>query len=83
IALMEKKKELLIIDSLCDEIRYERTCLRNWRGGKKGKQSSFMQSANVPYSSFHNAIFIFKKAWRTTAYTATVSTVKEKMRIAQ
>ncbi|XP_050793743.1 uncharacterized protein LOC127043711 isoform X2 [Gopherus flavomarginatus] len=30
IALM-KKKELLIIDPLCDEIRYERTCLRNWR----------------------------------------------------
>ncbi|CAM5168296.1 unnamed protein product [Natator depressus] len=30
IALM-KKKELLIIDPLCDEMRYERTCLRNWR----------------------------------------------------
>ncbi|XP_030399403.1 sentrin-specific protease-like [Gopherus evgoodei] len=30
IALM-KKKQLLIIDPLCDEIRYERTCLRNWR----------------------------------------------------
>ncbi|XP_030399710.1 uncharacterized protein LOC115640825 [Gopherus evgoodei] len=30
IALM-KKKELLIIDFLCDEIRYERTCLSNWR----------------------------------------------------
>ncbi|XP_077667822.1 uncharacterized protein LOC144262062 isoform X1 [Eretmochelys imbricata] len=30
IALM-RKKELLIIDPLCDEMRYERTCLRNWR----------------------------------------------------
>ncbi|XP_074802991.1 uncharacterized protein LOC141983936 isoform X2 [Natator depressus] len=30
IALM-RKKELLIIDPLCDEMIYERTCLRNWR----------------------------------------------------
>ncbi|XP_044865148.1 uncharacterized protein LOC123366095 isoform X2 [Mauremys mutica] len=30
IALMQTK-ELLTIDPLCDEMRYERTCLRNWR----------------------------------------------------
>ncbi|KAH1182710.1 hypothetical protein KIL84_004202, partial [Mauremys mutica] len=37
-----------IIDPLCDEIRYERTCLRNW--------SSFMQSANVLSKTFRNFI---------------------------
>ncbi|KAG6936576.1 hypothetical protein G0U57_012343 [Chelydra serpentina] len=26
-----KKKELLITDPLCDEMKYERTCLKNWR----------------------------------------------------
>ncbi|KAH1169135.1 hypothetical protein KIL84_013725 [Mauremys mutica] len=28
---LDEKKEQLIIDPLRDEMRYERTCLRNWR----------------------------------------------------
>ncbi|XP_039367841.1 putative ubiquitin-like-specific protease 1B [Mauremys reevesii] len=59
IALMEKK-ELLIIDPLCDEIRYERTCLRNWRNFIKrltSKSSSDWNSKIVPHprqSDGHN-----------------------------
>ncbi|XP_050777851.1 uncharacterized protein LOC127033743 isoform X3 [Gopherus flavomarginatus] len=124
IALM-KKKELLIIDPLCDEIRYERTCLRNWRNFIKrltSKSSSdwnskivqhprqsdghscgplilkfaetylqhkdistveTTQKANTAFRR-HIAILLMKEsAWRTTAYTATLLTVKKKVRIAR
>ncbi|CAM5142376.1 unnamed protein product, partial [Natator depressus] len=89
IALM-RKKELLIIDPLCDEMIYERTCLRNWRNFIKQltrKSSSDWNSKILQHprqSDGHSCgSLILKKAWRTTAYTATLSTVKRKVRIAR
>ncbi|CAM4465217.1 unnamed protein product, partial [Lepidochelys olivacea] len=85
IALMQTK-ELLIIDPWCDEMRYERTCLRNWRNFIKRLTSnspSDWKSKIVQHSrqsDGHNCgPLILKKAWRTTAYTATLSVVKRKV----
>ncbi|CAM4561750.1 unnamed protein product, partial [Lepidochelys kempii] len=78
-----KKTELLIIDPLCDEMRYKRTCLRNWRNFIKRltrKSSSDWNSKIVQHprhSDGHNCgPLIFKKVWRTTAHSATLSTGK-------
>ncbi|XP_050806886.1 uncharacterized protein LOC127049707 isoform X5 [Gopherus flavomarginatus] len=81
IALM-KKKELLIIDPLCDEIRYERTCLRNWRNFIKrltSKSSSDWNSKIVQHprqSDGHNCGPLILKFAETYLQHKDISTVE-------
>ncbi|XP_030432242.1 uncharacterized protein LOC115657972 isoform X5 [Gopherus evgoodei] len=81
IALM-KKKELLIIDPLCDEIRYERTCLRNWRNFIKrltSKSSSDWNSKIVQHprqSDGHNCGPLILKFVETYLQHKDISTVE-------
>ncbi|XP_030405247.1 sentrin-specific protease 1-like [Gopherus evgoodei] len=81
IALM-KKKELLIIDPLCDEIRYERTCLRNWRNFIKrltSKSSSDWNSKIMQHprqSDGHNCGPLILKFAETYLQHKDISTVE-------
>ncbi|KAG6925413.1 hypothetical protein G0U57_014516 [Chelydra serpentina] len=76
-----KTKELLIIDPLCDEMRYERTCLRNWRYFKRltSKSSSDWKSKIVQHTrqnDGHNCRPLILKVLSVVSLQKDISTVE-------